>query len=418
MRSEIEACYLSVEWLERGRARRIEVSPDPLDIELGTDGVLRVETQIFHDFHPWLGLRLSGRLHQSKPVFVDAQGQEHSMLAVDDGAGRVWWVQDDGWDALQQRHLSELHRTMGRFEVRINDQRLLIENLATGLGRAQLDEYLQDFKNDLIWLVLGSGTATTAGTGAVFGDELPAALSDFASAAARVGSHPARALREISAETRRSRLRPNTASFRQHARHPTRPHLIGRASVETADTPDNRYLRHMVQVCNRIALSTDQAAQQQATRLAKRAGFEKERGAVYGTTRYRQVNPEVFDRQLAELTEKLDRLAAWADIDQEDQNGDHQHYRIQITEEYGRRGDEFFFNIPEGGSKSDKDNGVHYNVVRLPKELCDLIVAALNICKLYTLTGRPSIDFKPAKNGWYRQVIFSSVSAVHPDRQV
>lgn len=73
MQPEIEAHYLAVEWLEPGRARRVEVSPDPLDIELGADGVLRLETHIFHDFHPWLGLRLSGRLRQSVPVFVDAQ---------------------------------------------------------------------------------------------------------------------------------------------------------------------------------------------------------------------------------------------------------------------------------------------------------------------------------------------------------
>lgn len=418
MRPEIEAHYLGVEWLDRGRARRVEVSPDPLDVVLGLDDVLRVETQIFHDFHPWLGLRLSGRLYQSKPVFVDAQSQEHSMLAVEDGAGSVWWVQDDGWDVVQQRHLSELHRTMGRFEVRIDDQRLLIENLTTGLGRAQLDEYLQDFKNDLIWLVLGSGTATTAGASDVFGDELPAALSDFSSAAARVSAHPARALREILVETSRSRLRPNTASFRQHARHPSRPRLVGRASEETAETADNRYLRHMVQVCDRIALSADQAAQQQAARLAERARFEEERGVAYETTHSRQVNPEVFDRQLAELTEKLDRLAAWSDIDPDEQSADFQDYRIEISKRYGVRDDEFFYEKPKGRSAYDDKMGVHYNVVRLPEALGNLVVAAQNFCKLYTLTGRPSIALKQnAKGKQYRHVTFFGVLAVDPDRQ-
>ncbi|MFM5787680.1 hypothetical protein ACET5Z_12940 [Aeromonas veronii] len=420
MRPEIEARYLGVEWLDRGRARRVEVSPDPLDVVLGLDDVLRVETQIFHDFHPWLGLRLSGRLYQSKPVFVDAQSLEHSMLAVEDGAGSVWWVQDDGWDALEQRHLSELHRTMGRFEVRIDDQCLLIENLTTGLGRAQLDEYLQDFKNELIWLVLGSGTATTAGASDVFGDELPAALSDFASAAARVGAHPARALREILVETSRSRLRPNTASFRQHARHPSRPRLVGRASEETAETADNRYLRHMVQVCDRIALSADQAAQQQAARLAERARFEDERGVVYGATNTRQVDPEVFGRQLAELTEKLDRLAAWSDADEDpdEHAGNLQAYRIEITKRYGHRSDEFFFEKPEGRSVYDKQKGVEYNVVRLPEELCNLVVAAQNFCKSYRLTGTPSISLKQNTKGkWFRHVTFSGVLAVDPDRQ-
>lgn len=418
MRPEIEARYLSVEWLGRGRARRVEVSPNPLDVEHDPDGVLRLETQIFHDFHPWLGLRLSGPLHQSTPVFIDAQGQEHPMLAVDDGAGGFWWVQDDGWDAGQQRHLSELHRTMGRFEVRIDDHRLLIENLATGLGRAQLDEYLQDFKNDLIWLVLSSGGATSTGVGVFFGGELSAALTEFTSAAVRVGSRPARILREISAETRRSRLRPNTASFRQHARHPARPRIVGRASEETTETADNRYLRHMVQVCERIALSADQAAQQQAGRFGERARFEEERGVVYGATHSRQVDPEMFDRQLAELAERLDRLAAWSDIDQGEQRGNIKKYRIEITKKYGVRGDEFFFEKPEGRSEYDESKGIHYNVVRLPEELCNRMIAAQNFCKVYALTGRPSIALKQnAKGKQYRHVTFLGVLAVDPDRQ-
>jgi pyrethroid hydrolase len=418
MRPEIEARFLGLEWLERGRARRVEVAPDPLEVEIGLDGVLRVETQIFNDFHPWLGLRLSGRLERSTPVFVDAQGQELPMLAVDDGTGGPWWVQDDGWDAVQQRHLSELHRTMGRFEVRIDDRRLLIENLATGLGQAQLDEYLQDFKHDLIWLVLSSGAATIAGAGTFFGDELPAALSDFVSAVARVGSRPARALREISAETRRSRLRPNAASFRQHARRPASLRLVGRASEETVDTADNRYLRHLVQVCDRLALSADQAAKQQADRFAARARFEDERGTLYGATTSRQVNPEMFDRQLAELTAKLDRLAAWSDAEPDEQSCDLQDYRLEITGRYGGRGDEFFYKKPEGRSESDEKYDIQYNVVRLPKVLCDLVVAAQSFCKVYTLTGTATITRKRnSKDKWFRHVAFSRVVVVNPDRQ-
>jgi hypothetical protein len=415
---EIEARYLDVEWLARGRARRVEVSPDTLDVELGPDGLLRVETHIFHDFHPWLGLRLSGRLSESAPVFVGARGEEHAMLAVDDGAGGVWWVQDDGWDAVKGRHLSELHRTMGRFEVRIADHRLLIENVATGLDRAQLDAYLQEFKQDLIWLVLSSGSATSAAAGTCIGDGLPAALSEFASAAARVGSRPARTLREILVETSRSRLRPNAASFRQYARDPASLSLVGRAGEETADIADNRYLRHMVHVCHRLALSAGQAAQRQAANFARRARFEDERGAVYAATHSRQVNPEIFNRQLAELSEKLDRLAAWTNVNHGKQDGDLQGFRIQITNRYGGRGDEFFYKKPDGSSAYDKENDIAYNVVRLPKELCTLIVAAQNFCKVYTLFGKPSITRKRNSNGkWYRLLDFSSVAAVDPDRR-
>lgn len=398
--------------------RQIEVAPDPLDIELGPDGVLRVETQIFHDFHPWLGLRLTGRLARSTPAFIDAQGQQRPMLAVGDGAGGSWWVQDDGWDAGGQRHLSELHRTMGRFEVSIDSQRLLIENMATGLGRAQLDEYLQDFKRDLIWLVLSGGTATAAGPGTSFGDELPAALSDFASAANRVGSRPAFTLREISADTPRARLRPNAATFRQHARQPASQRLVGRASEETADTADNRYLRHMVRTCNRLALTAAQAVQQQAARFADHACFEDERSVTYGATRSRQVDPEIFDRQLAELTEKLDRLADWTNAGPDELDGCLQDYRMKVTTRYGLRKGDFFYVKPEGKSTFDEKNDIDYNVVSLPNELGGYVISALSFCNVYTLTGKPVISLKTSSKGKkYRLVVFASVMAIKPDRQ-
>lgn len=417
MQSEIEVRYLGLEWLERGRARRVEVAPDPLDVERRVDGVLTVESLIFHDFHPWLGLRLSGRLSSDKPAFVDAQGKRHSMLAVTDDDGSSWWVQDDGWDAVQQRHLSELHRTMGRFEVHIGDERLLIENQATDIGRAEVDEYLQDFKGDLIWLVLGSGTATASGTGSSVGGELLPALSDFTAAVARVTAQPARTLREILADTPRSRLRPNAATFRQHARMPASPRLVGRASEETADTADNRYLRHMVQTCSRLAQAAAGAVQQQATRLAERANFEYERSITYAETRTRAVDPEIFDRQLAERTQKLDDLAAWPNATPDAQGNGERDYSIQITKPFGTGGDQFFFNKPEGPSAYDQDNKIGFNIVKLPKELAKLVAGALTFCKVYTLRGNVEITLKKYQKGQYRSVDFIRVMAVTPNRQ-
>ena len=418
MRPEVEARYLGLEWLERGRARQIEVAPESLDIELGPDGVLRVETQIFHDFHPWLGLRLTGQLTQSTPAFINAQGQQQPMLALADGAGGTWWVQNDGWDAGRQRHLSELHRTMGRFEVSIASQRLLIENVETGLGRAQLDEYLQDFKRDLIWLVLSSGTATAAGPGTSFVDELPAALADFTAAAALVAVRPARLLREISANTPRSRLRPNAATFRHQARQPSSQRLVGRASEETADTADNRYLRQMVRTCGRLALTAAQAVQQQAVRFAEHASFEDERSVTYGATVCRQVDPEVFDCQLAELKAKLDLLADWSDTAPDGLEGGVREYRMKITTSYGGRKTDFFFSKPAGPSAFDRENNVSYNVVRLPAGLGVNVISALSFCNGYTLTGKPDITLETNMAGkTYLFVNFSGVMAVEPDRQ-
>lgn len=418
MQSDIEVRYLGLEWLERGRARRVEVAPDPLDVERRVDGILTVESLMFHDFHPWLGIRLSGRLSSDKPSFVDAQGKRHPMLAVTDDEGISWWVQDDGWDTAQRRHLSELHRTMGRFEVHIGDERLLIANQASGIGRAEIDEYLHDFKGDLIWLVLGSGTATASGSGSPVGSELLPALLDFTAAVSRATAQPARTLREILADTPRSRLRPNAATFRQHARMPTSPRLVGRASEETADTADNRYLLHMVQTCNRLGQAAARAVQQQSTRLADRANFENGRSITYAETYTRSVDPEIFDRQLGERTQKLEELASWSNVTPDEQGDGNYEYRMQIDGPYGDGGHSFFYKNPEGRSKFDESEDLQYNVVSLPDDLAQRVTGTLNFCKEFTLTGQPKISIKwNSKGGKYRFVEFERVMAVNPSRK-
>lgn len=413
---DIEARYLGVEWLQRGRARNVEVSPDQIDIERGADGVLRIEALIFQGLHPWLGLRLSGRMAGSTPAFVDAMGASHPMLAIDAGSDGIWWVQDDGWDEARQRHQSELHRSLGRFEIRVDDQRLLIENVEAGIGKALVDEYLQDFRNELLWLVLGTGSATAAGRGSPL-KELAGALVNFAAAARQVGVKPAKVLREVEAETVRSRLRPNAASFRQHARQPARRRLLGRASEESADTPDNRYLRHMIQVCGRLADAAGPAYRRQAERSGELSRYEEERAAAYRSSQVLDIDPEVFERQLDELKDKLDRLEAWSAQASSKTSSDARSYRLQISKRYGSKDGSFFFSKPEGPSDYDRREQIRYNVVEVPPALGRLVASVLGFCREFTLTGRPEIELQRNQSGnCFRVVRFLDAVTASPDR--
>jgi hypothetical protein len=410
----IVAHYLSIEWLEPGRTRGVEVAPEPIDLECGPDGTLTIETQIFHDMHPWLGLRLSGALAHAKPAFITAQGERHPMLAVDGSDGGVWWVQNDGWDAERKRHFSELHRTMGRFEIAIDSQRLLVENVATGLGRAQIEEYLRDFQQDLIWLVMGFGTATTTGGPPSVNNELIAALTAFSFAARRVIANPAGSLRETALETRIARLRPNAATFRQYARMPTAQRLVGRGTEETADIADNRYLRHMVQVCERLSRNVAQSAQRQADSYKARGASEAARSAEYLSMDSRAVIPEIFDRQQAELKEKLDLVASYTDGENLDRLGHVQRISLKVGKPYGKGADQLFCYRIGGRTEEDRHLGLRYNVLRVPKALARLMLTVLGFNKEYKLRGVVEIqDGKPNKDA--RLISFSHVVSVTPD---
>lgn len=56
---EFVAHYLRINWLDRGVARQIDVSDDPIEIEEDENGIYRAETQVFRDFHPWVGIHLA-----------------------------------------------------------------------------------------------------------------------------------------------------------------------------------------------------------------------------------------------------------------------------------------------------------------------------------------------------------------------
>lgn len=249
MHLPLQAHYLDIEWQEPGRAREITVAPEPIEIEERNDGTLVAETQVFHELSPWVGLRLEGELNGVEPAFEGADGRLAPMLRIEDGQGGHWWVQNDGWDSQGKRHLSELHRGMGQFTIVMGQRRLLLNNVVDELSRVTIEDYLRDFQQDLIWLVMGFGGASAAaGGGLTIDQEIVEALEAFAAVSRRVLDNPARHVREITIESRAARLRPNTATFRQYLRNPAAQQFPGRGAEETADIADNRFLRHMVNV--------------------------------------------------------------------------------------------------------------------------------------------------------------------------
>ena len=181
MPPEIEARYLTIDWQSEGVARAIEVAPVSLEIESRTDGEFVVESVIFNDFQPWLGIRVGPGFEEVMPVFVTALGQETPMLQVaDPRGGGFWWLRNDGWDHAGKRHLSELQRSAGVYNIRIGDLTLRVENRLSTFGRADIQAYIDDFRGDLLWMIMNdSAGATATGKGAGAGTEFADALKEL-----------------------------------------------------------------------------------------------------------------------------------------------------------------------------------------------------------------------------------------------
>jgi len=415
MQLPLQAHYLNIEWQEPGRAREITVSPEPIEIETREDGILVAETQVFHDFSPWVGLRLEDELADVEPFFEGSDGLASPMLRINDCQGSHWWVQNDGWDALGKRHLSELHRSMGQFTVVVGPRRLVLNNVVDELSRVAIEDYLQDFQQDLIWLVMGFGGASASGGGGlIVSQEMVDALEGFAAASRRVLEHPARNVREIQILSRPARLRPNMATFRQYLRNSTVQQLPGRGAEETPNIADNRYLRHMVQVCDKLASRIAQSARRHANRFADRSRIETERFAMHKSMTHRKVDPEVFDNQLAELKKKLERVEEYRDA-----NPEFGHLvrslEFRPGNSYGKEPDLIFFNNKDGSKAAGERAGNKYDfsVLRIPQPLLEAIQSTKSFCDYFLLKGAGREEWKRTKNGkQFREVHFTAIYSI------
>jgi len=311
---DVLAHYLEIEWESEKTPRNVMASTHPIEIEKAPDGSLHVEVSIFRDFAPWLGVQLSGQLADVEPVTLGAQGERTPWLKIPDGQGRDWWIPATAWSRKRGRHLAEMHRSFGTFKVEIGAGRgLVVDAVALELDRAHAQDYLDDFRDDLVWLAVGQPTGAAAQAGSDYSHALVEALGDFAQAARRVVQHPAREVREAAALVPTAKLRPSAATFRAAMRLPGARAYPGRVAVESADVPENRYVRGMVEHCRRLAHSIARASDRHQGHLAARGEREKARAEKLIDMDEVDVDREIFDNQIGEISQVMDAIDGWSD---------------------------------------------------------------------------------------------------------
>ena len=412
MSLQIEARYLMIDWQSERVAREIKMAPHALEIVRDANGGCFVESTVFNDFHPWLGLRFEPALEDAVPVFVSASGEETPMVRIADQLnGGHWWLQHNGWDRLNKRHLSELHRSAGAYIIRLGELTLQVVNRLSTFGRADIQAYIDDFRGDLLWMIMNDGAAATAsGKGIGSGADLALALKALHVVSSRVLAYPAVNIREGQAPQSMAKLRPNTATFREYSRNPAARQLTGRVFNESADIPENRYLRHMLAVSLKVATAYMSAATLQSDFLERLASQEAERALRDQAMKSRPVDPKVFDHQTEEIKRRLDALAGFIGpfANEPGQTG---HFPIRLSKRYSDKC--AFFYERQDARQATVDTELDFRVVVLPEDVFELILAAHHFCKDLTLTGWAQSSLKTTISGkQYRELTFLSVRGV------
>jgi hypothetical protein len=421
----VSAHYLDIEWQSEDVARRVSVSTYPIALEEGTDGSMRTEVNIFRDYAPWIGLQLTGPLASIEPCTVNANKERYPWRKIVDEHGEAWWVPATRWNKNSNRHSSEMHRSLGSFQVDLGPRGfLVIDTVAVELNRAHVQEYLEDFRDELIWLALGRPTGASGEVASTHSSDLVNALKSFVDAAGRALEHPVRDIREVTALSSPSRLRPNAETFRAVLRQPGARLYPGRAAEVSADVAENRYLSYMVGHCHNLARSVTRATIRHQSALTARAAMEKARAEDLRTVERIEVDQEIFDNQLADIRRRLDDITYWKS---ERSQPDDRKYEFSVGKEFSvgpeyqrtenDHKSQFFYNNPDRNAKDDVDRGIKFSVAKLSSDLYKLVKAAHGVDKNLSLsvTGKVEVSiFTTSGSKTGRLSDFVRISSVQP----
>ena len=146
-----------------------------------------------------------------------------------------------------------------------------------------------------------------------------------------------------------------------------------------------------------------------ATRESQRAEHNK-------SLTHREVDPDVFDSQTADITRRIEALTSYRS-----ETNDHKQRQRSFPISLGKRfrDDHAFFYDRIDSDVGSTDQSVDFRVVVFPEHVFELIHSAMHLCRELIIEGNASSCVKSTKNGKdYRELTFSSVSSISPRADV
>lgn len=345
----IDIKYLDVRWSDKETVLKIDYSEDSLAINQSED-YLQVESTTFKNYLPRLGFRILDRETLHCPCFFISDTKTRDLLpVVDPTTHETWWIESSGWDNKEKRHHSELYRTVGSVTVKIQNKTLRIINNSLRFTVDELEAYLRDFKNDLWMLILNAQGyikgAVERELPSIFRPEMISHLYDYADAIEKIIKKPTNELKEIQVVRPIRLVKPTKKTFMELAAKGNPKYLSSRASQESYDTPDNRYihytLKNIMYLINQVAV----LGSAQDSIYERIISYEKKR--LYSLVDSKQVDPIVFGNEIKSITEKIEEITQSIDASIVENgtlnSGNELTYRLKLTKKYGREESNKYF---------------------------------------------------------------------------
>ena len=281
-----EAKYINIKWADRSSALSINESTELISIEVIDSVNFELEAITFTKRFGQLAFKFVDDfpISQESVYFTKANGEKSFLIPVTDNLTKnMWWVEGEEWSKSNKRWQSEIFRSAGKINFNFGRYFCVIKIRSCSFTYDQLENYLQDFKNDLWYLVLHETSYISAPVRekklSILDESAIDYFNHFINYAVKIIENPKSELREVQELRNLKQVRPIPRTFMEIATTGYKKQHTSRAYKASYNVPENQYvlfiinrllslIKNMGKVTSYVSLSLSERIKTQEERIA------------------------------------------------------------------------------------------------------------------------------------------------------
>jgi uncharacterized protein YktA (UPF0223 family) len=398
MMRDVEFRYLDVKWINKNTLKSIEASQGSIPVETESEGY-SIETFTYHKYYPRIGLTIHSDVLSHPPYFKNSMGKKIELLPIKDSKTNItWWIHSDGWDSKKNYYHTELYRTVGKVDLVVQNQPVTINNNAISLTVDDLEQYLQDFKQDLWQIILKQDSiikGTVSKNSSMLSEESLQFFKDFSDSLEAITKNIGVELKETQEQKPIKSVRPVNRTFREIATKGFRKQLTSRSYIESYDTPDNRYLHYCASRVLYISKQLSSILDKQNGYLTRLIDSNRDAIAKNESRKSKRIEKDVFDDETTHIVKRLNGFdiqleeainKQWPLTD-ENRGLPYGSYDLEIGVIHKRLSNYYFANKINGEPvQSNPKYKDSYIVIGMPESVFKLIELEKGVLSYFNLT--------------------------------
>ena len=251
MNSIIEVKYINVTWADKNTALSV-LKSENIQINIIDNLTYQIDaitySKITEKIPGQIAFHILDDEKYTTPYFeINEQEQKHLIPIIDNETNKTWWIENGKYDKKNKRRDSPICRHAGEVILNIANITCIIQINSSSFTYNDLKLYLDDFQNDLWYLILKEnsylrGERLQEGQAKLLDSSATKVISNFIDFATKVVNNPKKELREIQSLKEIKKVRPVPRTFMEIATKGYSKLLTSRDYKESYNVAENKYI--------------------------------------------------------------------------------------------------------------------------------------------------------------------------------